>query len=88
VRIDGSQHYPLFVEHARAHPEILECHAITGARSHVLKVRTESTSTLERLLSDIQSWPGVTWTTTSVVLSVAKETLVVPLVSEPSGTTD
>jgi hypothetical protein len=26
----------------------------------------------------------VTWTTTSVVLSVAKETLVVPLASEPS----
>jgi Lrp/AsnC family leucine-responsive transcriptional regulator len=50
----------------------------------MLKVRTERTSTLERLLSQIQSWPGVTWTTTSVVLSVAKETLVVPLASEPS----
>lgn len=84
VGIDGSQHYPDFVDHARTHPEILECHAITGSGSHMLKIRTESTSTLERLLAQIQSWPGVTWTTTSVVLSVAKETLVVPLPSEPS----
>lgn len=79
VGIDGSQHFPGFVEHARTHPEILECHAITGSGSHMLKVRTASTSTLERLLAQIQSWPGVGWTTTSVVLSVAKETFVVPL---------
>jgi Lrp/AsnC family leucine-responsive transcriptional regulator len=42
-------------------------------------VRTHDTSTLERLLAEIQSWPGVHWTTTSIVLSALKETITVPL---------
>ncbi len=73
VGIDGSQNYAAFVERALKHPEILECHAVTGQGSHLLKIRTHDTSTLEHLLADIQAWPGVHWTTTSVVLSVVKE---------------
>jgi hypothetical protein len=42
-------------------------------------VRTESTLSLERLLSEIQSWPGVQGTSTSVVLSTAKEIIGAPL---------
>jgi Lrp/AsnC family leucine-responsive transcriptional regulator len=87
VGIDGSRFYSEFVERARAHPEILECHAITGSGSHMLKVRTASTTTLERLLAEIQSWAGVHWTTTSVVLSVAKESAAIPLVAEPGDET-
>lgn len=74
VGIDGSEFFADFVEKAVAAPEVLECHAITGSGSHVLKTRTTNTSTLEQLLARIQSWPGVSWTTTNVVLSVAKET--------------
>lgn len=73
VGIDGSQYYEAFVDRAIEHPEILECHAVTGQGSHLLKIRTRDTSTLEHLLADIQAWPGVHWTTTSVVLSVVKE---------------
>jgi Lrp/AsnC family leucine-responsive transcriptional regulator len=73
VGIDGSKFYPDFVERAREHPEILECHAVTGQGSHLIKIRTRDTSTLERLLAEIQSWPGVHWTTTSIVLSSLKE---------------
>ena len=83
VSIDGSEYFPEFVQHARDTPEILECHAITGAGSHMLKVRTTSTASLERLLARIQSWPGVSSTTTNVVLSVAKESLKVPLDEMP-----
>lgn len=74
VGIDGSEYFSRFVEKAVEAPEVLECHAITGSGSHVLKTRTTNTSTLEQLLARIQSWPGVSWTTTNVVLSVAKET--------------
>ena len=74
VGIDGSEFFSDFVEKAVEAPEVLECHAITGSGSHVLKARTTNTSTLEQLLARIQSWPGVSWTTTNVVLSVAKET--------------
>src|SRR3712207_8039888 len=56
-----------------AHAEVLECHSITGQGSHLLKVRTDSTSGLEALLAEIQSWPGVQWTNTSIVLSTVKE---------------
>jgi hypothetical protein len=42
-------------------------------------VRTESTSGLELLLAEIQSWPGVQWTNTSIVLSTVKETAVLGL---------
>ena len=74
VGINGSHHYPEFRAHTSRHPEVLECHSVTGQGSHLLKIRTDSTSTLEGLLAEIQSWPGVQWTTTSIVLSTIKET--------------
>lgn len=77
VGMAGSQYYAAFRENVRTHPEVLECHSITGQGSHVLKIRTDSTSTLEVLLAEIQSWPGVQWTTTSIVLSTIKETLAI-----------
>ena len=72
--IDSSKHFASFVEHANSTPEILECHAITGDGTHLVKIRTENTAGLEKLLAKIQSWQGVAKTTTSVVLSTSKET--------------
>jgi len=74
VTVDSSKHYSQFLEHAKAQDEILECHAITGEGSHLLKVRTSSTTALEKLLARIQAWQGVTSTRTNLVLSTAKET--------------
>lgn len=71
---ESSSHYREFVTLALSQPEILECHSITGDGSHILKVRTENTSTLEKLLAKIQSWKGVRSTKTSVVLTTHKET--------------
>ncbi len=72
--VDSSRHFPSFIEHANNTAEVLECHAITGDGTHIIKVRTENTAGLEKLLSKIQSWQGVAKTTTSVVLSTSKET--------------
>lgn len=74
VGMAGSRFYPEFRERVADCAEILECHSVTGQGSHLLKIRTESTSGLEGLLAEIQSWPGVQWTTTSIVLSTIKET--------------
>ncbi|MCS7082366.1 MAG: Lrp/AsnC family transcriptional regulator [Bacteroidetes bacterium] len=82
VFVDGSRYYSGFVQRATALAEVLECHSITGEGSHLLKVRTRNTTTLERLLSTIQAWPGVRQTQTSIVLSTFKETRALPL--EPS----
>jgi Lrp/AsnC family transcriptional regulator, leucine-responsive regulatory protein len=74
VNVDTSKHYGSFIDHATALDEVLECHAITGEGSHLLKIRTGNTASLEKLLAKIQSWPGVHSTRTSLVLSSSKET--------------
>ncbi len=79
VRVDSSTHYPKFLAKATNHEEVLECHAITGEASHLLKIRTHNTGTLERLLGEIQRWPGVIATRTNLVLSTHKEENNLPL---------
>jgi len=74
VWVEGSANYPTFLERCKSVPSILECHAITGDASHVLKVRVTSTAALEELLSTIQRWHGVQRTQTSIVLSTSIET--------------
>jgi len=48
---------------------VLECHHVTGAFTFLLKVKTATTSTLERLISQIRAIDGVGRTETTVVLS-------------------
>ena len=79
VDVESSKYFDEIVKRALANEEILECHTITGEGSYLLKARTQSTSSLERLISDIRSWPGVANTRTSVVLSSPKESTVLPL---------
>lgn len=85
VVISGSQYFEDFLAQALACPEVLECHSVTGQGSHLLKIRTRSTTSLEALLAEIQSWPGVQWTTTSIVLSTAKETARLELLDGETG---
>lgn len=70
---ESSAHYDDVVKRAQAHPEVLECMSVTGEGSHLLLVRTENTATLENLLGQIQSWPGVTRTETRIILSYYKD---------------
>lgn len=79
VEVDGSDNYPKFVDNASNEPEILECHSITGDGSHILKIRTENTASFEKLLSQIQSWDGVSKSRSNVVLSSFKETTELPI---------
>lgn len=81
VGINGSRHYPEFRARAVDHPSVMECHSVTGQGSHLLKVRVRDTAELEEMLAEVQSWPGVQWTTTSLVLSSVKESFGVPLPS-------
>lgn len=74
VNVDGSSNYRGFVERATSMPEVQELHSITGEGSHILKVRTRNTTSLELLLSAIQGMPGVHGTSSSIVLSTYKET--------------
>ncbi len=82
VTVDSSKHYRSFLQRVHGQDEILECHAITGRGTHLLKVRTRNTESLEKLLSRIQSWDGVMQTMTSVVLSSPKESSYIPLAAQ------
>ncbi|MBM4171936.1 MAG: Lrp/AsnC family transcriptional regulator [Ignavibacteria bacterium] len=74
VIMDSSKNYEKLTEHVKKTPEILECHAILGEGSHIMKALVKDTKSLEQLLSKIQSWQGVTRTVTNFVLSTIKET--------------
>ncbi|HWP82030.1 MAG TPA: Lrp/AsnC family transcriptional regulator [Bacteroidota bacterium] len=75
VTVDSSKHFGSFLDHASSTDEVLECHAVTGDGTHLIKIRTENTESLEKLLAKIQSWQGVVKTTTMIVLSTSKETM-------------
>ena len=74
VVMDSSKHYKDLIKHVEKHPNILECYSVLGEGSHLLKVVVKNTESLEKLLSEIQTWLGVTSTKTTYVLSTLKET--------------
>lgn len=74
VMMDSSKHYKDLIKHVEKHPNILECYSVLGEGSHLLKVTVKNTESLEKLLSEIQTWLGVTSTKTTYVLSTIKET--------------
>ncbi|MCW8805412.1 MAG: Lrp/AsnC family transcriptional regulator, partial [Ignavibacteriaceae bacterium] len=74
VIMDSSKHYRDLIKHVDKHQSILECHSVLGEGSHLLKVLVKNTEALEKLLSEIQTWNGVTGTKTTYVLSTVKET--------------
>ena len=74
VMMDSSKHYKDLMKHVEKNPHILECYSVLGEGSHLLKVTVKNTEALEKLLSEIQTWLGVTSTKTTYVLSTLKET--------------
>jgi Lrp/AsnC family leucine-responsive transcriptional regulator len=53
--------------------QIVECHDIDGEDCYILKVRTASTQSLQKLLATIRSFPGITRTVTTIALETLKE---------------
>lgn len=74
VIMESSKNYKNLIKNVEHHQQILECHSVLGDGSHLLKVLVRNTEALEKLLSEIQSWPGVISTRTTYVLSTIKET--------------
>ena len=70
---ESSAHYNELVEAANKTNEVVQCFTTTGVGSHVLLIQTKNTSSLERLLKRIQSWPGVTRTETQLILNSYKK---------------
>jgi Lrp/AsnC family leucine-responsive transcriptional regulator len=79
VGIDHPRSIPTFEEAVLGMPEVLECHHVTGRHTLMIKVRTENTESLHRLISSIRELPGVARTETMVVLETQLERQSLPL---------
>jgi Lrp/AsnC family transcriptional regulator, leucine-responsive regulatory protein len=79
VMMDSSRHYKSLIQHVEKIPQVLECHSVLGEGSHLLKAVAKNTGALEKLLGEIQSWPGVSATKTTFVLSTIKNTTVIDI---------
>ena len=79
VTMESSKHYKSFIPRVEKTPQIIECHSVLGEGSHLLKAIVKKTESLENLLSEIQSWPGVISTKTTFVLSTIKETTAIDI---------
>ncbi len=64
----GGENLSHFMKLAATHPEVLECHRITGADSFLVKAAVADVAHLETLLDALMPYVG---TTTSMVLSTA-----------------
>ena len=62
-----------FESFIRHEEQIVECHDIDGEDCYILKVRTASTQSLQKLLTIIRSFPGITRTVTTIALETLKE---------------
>ncbi|HYP30124.1 MAG TPA: Lrp/AsnC family transcriptional regulator, partial [Blastocatellia bacterium] len=75
VGIEHPKYNAGFAKKIHALPDVLECHHVTGSDSYLLKVITENTESLDRLISEqLRTIPGVTKTNTTIAMSVVKET--------------
>ncbi|HEX6881486.1 MAG TPA: Lrp/AsnC family transcriptional regulator [Terriglobales bacterium] len=67
VKVSG-ENLSHFMKVAANHPEVLECHRVTGADSFLLKTAVSDVRHLERMLDALMPYVA---TTTSMVLSTA-----------------
>ncbi|MCQ2770246.1 MAG: Lrp/AsnC family transcriptional regulator [Clostridia bacterium] len=59
-----------FVE---THPEVVECHSVTGTSMFIMKVYTSTMNNLEKLLGELQTADSTIQTKTSIVLNTIKQ---------------
>jgi Lrp/AsnC family leucine-responsive transcriptional regulator len=80
VSLEHNSDRAAFLQKVQSLPEIQECHHVTGDDDYWLKVRCQNTKDLERLITDeLKTLPGILKTRTTIVLSTAKESSVLPL---------
>ncbi len=84
VDVGHPKHFEGFARRVMEMPEVLECHRVAGKESYVLKVRTQDTRSLDRLLvEELRLIQGVTRTQTTIVLASVKEETRVPASAPP-----
>lgn len=85
IAIDHPRSIASFEQAVLAIPEVLECHHVTGRHTLMIKVRTQNTESLHRLISMLRELPGVARTDTMVMLEtqLERQRLVMPASEVP-----
>lgn len=73
ILMDHPRFNEQFTDFAKKRSAIVECHYVAGDYDYLIKIRTDSTHSLERLLDEVKSVPGVGRTKTLLVLSTSKQ---------------
>ena len=73
ILMDHPRFNEQFTQFARKKSAIVECNYVAGDYDYLIKIRTDSTRSLERLLDEVKSVPGVGRTKTLLVLSASKQ---------------
>ena len=74
VSLENPKFADKFIDIVQKEDEIIECHYLAGDFDYALKIITENTETLERILNRIKLVAGVQKTKTTVTLSTIKNT--------------
>ncbi|MBQ1756295.1 MAG: Lrp/AsnC family transcriptional regulator [Oscillospiraceae bacterium] len=75
IRLEHPKFNEPFIAGVRAMNAVTECYYVAGEYDFLLKVVTTQGNTLETVLTEIKSIPGVSLTRTNVVLSTSKQEL-------------
>ena len=73
ISLERPKYTDKFIEFIKCEDDVLECNYIAGDYDYLLKIVTDSTHTLEKLLNKIKGIPGIQKTKTVVVLSTVKD---------------
>lgn len=72
VTLESPKYADNFVDAIQQQEDILECHYLAGDYDYALKIVTENTETLEKILNKIKGMAGIQKTKTTVILSSIK----------------
>jgi Lrp/AsnC family transcriptional regulator, leucine-responsive regulatory protein len=72
VSLESPKYTNNFLEAIQKDDEIIECHYLAGDYDYALKIITENTETLEKILNKIKGMNGMIKTKTTVTLSTIK----------------
>lgn len=79
VEVAGAKEDAAFRKAIKRLPEVLECHAVTGACSYLLKLRAGSLAEVEAFVAEtLRPMAGMTRVESRLATSTVKETAVVP----------
>jgi Lrp/AsnC family leucine-responsive transcriptional regulator len=74
-----------FEESVSEEPSVLECHIVSGEYTHLLKVRTDTPTSLRELLARLRAFPGIAGTVTAISLCTFKDSCATSLPKSDPG---